>query len=818
MDLVGTLAILVDLTWTSKIFLNSSGADPGTLRAARLAKLGAKAGRLAKLTKIFRFMNLSAKKEVAPTSAISATMEVLLSQRVAILIMTIVIINPFLTPTITDFSGTGFLLTMDEVAATNTFTAQDWLTAVDKFGDFYLSQGEEGEGLSIVQPVWLKIRNISVADCPVDALSQSFDHAGDVDVVWDTGNNGDGDGVCRFDFQRKRGIIRAQNQRFASSRDHGKYSGGARCSASVPEFAYVCTRLERVDALFDNTNVAILESWLSLGAICVVVVLLVTFTATFHYAVADVVVKPISRIMSKLKKTVEKALRSVKQIDIAEEADDKTDDGDALMSGADDLEELVNKLARLVQKSLGNKHMQDLLAQTGRPLDANATAWLNSHYSFGSTHSSSFSTPAPLRPQLSNLQSKIVFLGSMKHASRLSTMATDLPVSESVVDSFEMDVLSLDGDQLFPIVRYMFDRAGMTYAFGIKPGLLASFINKVREGYLSKPSYHNWHHGCDVMHGVFMMLRLTEAREYLSKAEEFALFIAALAHDIGHLGVPNSFLVKTGHSLARMYNDTSPLENMHASVLSGILRDPSTNITMNLSEIQRDDCRRQILKCILSTDMVNHKEHVSDLAVFEEVHGDSIGQFLGNLGKQGRNETSSNINEMPECLRDPKNRLFLQETFLHAADLSNPLKKFSAYEKWVARITDEFCAQGDKEVELGMAVSPMCDRKNINIPSMQLGFIRFIILPFFSPMFKLFPRGLAPLGTNLHLNFQCYATKSIEEAPDQVELVTADAKNVETTLRESFGAHFRETAERSREGTGASSSESNTERCVGWVD
>jgi response regulator RpfG family c-di-GMP phosphodiesterase len=53
----------------------------------------------------------------------------------------------------------------------------------------------------------------------------------------------------------------------------------------------------------------------------------------------------------------------------------------------------------------------------------------------------------------------------------------------------------------------------------------------------------------------------------LSKVEVYAVLLAAVAHDVGHVGVNNAFLVKSGHALAVQYGEQSPLEKMHCAVL-----------------------------------------------------------------------------------------------------------------------------------------------------------------------------------------------------------------------------------------------------------
>ncbi len=66
---------------------------------------------------------------------------------------------------------------------------------------------------------------------------------------------------------------------------------------------------------------------------------------------------------------------------------------------------------------------------------------------------------------------------------------------------------------------------------------------------------------------------------------------------------------------------------------------------------------------------------------------------------------------------------------IHCADLAGLTKPLAVYHKWCARINEEFFCQGDKERELGMDISPMCDRNNATIEKSQIGFIDYIVHP-----------------------------------------------------------------------------------------
>lgn len=54
------------------------------------------------------------------------------------------------------------------------------------------------------------------------------------------------------------------------------------------------------------------------------------------------------------------------------------------------------------------------------------------------------------------------------------------------------------------------------------------------------------------------------------------------------------------------------------------------------------------------------------------------------------------------------------EAVLHSADISNPIKSFNVYSQWTDRIIEEFWNQGDKERELGMTLTYLCDKYTIN--------------------------------------------------------------------------------------------------------
>jgi len=58
---------------------------------------------------------------------------------------------------------------------------------------------------------------------------------------------------------------------------------------------------------------------------------------------------------------------------------------------------------------------------------------------------------------------------------------------------------------------------------------------------------------------------------------------------------------------------------------------------------------------------------------------------------------------------------------LHCADLSHPAKAWDLHNNWTDLLVEEFFRQGDRETQMQLPISPLCDRKNTMIAESQIG-------------------------------------------------------------------------------------------------
>ena len=77
---------------------------------------------------------------------------------------------------------------------------------------------------------------------------------------------------------------------------------------------------------------------------------------------------------------------------------------------------------------------------------------------------------------------------------------------------------------------------------------------------------------------------------------------------------------------------------------------------------------------------------------------------------------------------------------IHLADISNGSKPMDIYNKWVDKLFVEFFAQGDKEKEMGLPVSMLCDREKTTIPDTQVFFIGFFTMDLIKTISIAYPK------------------------------------------------------------------------------
>lgn len=195
----------------------------------------------------------------------------------------------------------------------------------------------------------------------------------------------------------------------------------------------------------------------------------------------------------------------------------------------------------------------------------------------------------------------------------------------------------------------------------------------------------------------------------------------------------------------------SVLENFHVAESFKLINSSDNyNIFSELSQEETKIMRKRIIECVLATDMSFHTKQYSYVKIKKESLSVSEGQ---------------NIEKLFDGL-DSVNMFATQQEFLnillHTADISNPTKPIEVYDKWVSRLMNEFWVQGDKEKELKIPISFLCDRATTSVNKSQLGFIDGIVYPLLTTIVDFFP-GLNFLLINCEQNKQIFKNRKNEE-------------------------------------------------------
>ncbi|XP_071335792.1 high affinity cGMP-specific 3',5'-cyclic phosphodiesterase 9A-like [Trachinotus anak] len=264
--------------------------------------------------------------------------------------------------------------------------------------------------------------------------------------------------------------------------------------------------------------------------------------------------------------------------------------------------------------------------------------------------------------------------------------------------------------EMLVLLQVMFTDLDFLTAFHIELEVLQNFLFEVYCHYNNIP-FHNFQHCFCVTQMMYGLIWLTDLRNKLGRIDLLIMLTSALCHDLDHPGYNNVYQINAQTDLALRYNDISPLENHHCAIAFGILSKPECNILKNLTSEQYKHIRGGMIKCILATDMARHNEILNKFKVIQPVF-----DFTN---------------------KDHKD--VLMKIMVKVSDISNEARPMAVAEPWLDCLLQEFFNQSDTEKLKGLPVTPFMDRDKVSKPSSQTSFIRFVLLPLFTELTKLFP-------------------------------------------------------------------------------
>ncbi|XP_063439437.1 high affinity cGMP-specific 3',5'-cyclic phosphodiesterase 9A-like isoform X3 [Mytilus trossulus] len=311
------------------------------------------------------------------------------------------------------------------------------------------------------------------------------------------------------------------------------------------------------------------------------------------------------------------------------------------------------------------------------------------------------------------------FYSSMSDETKIS-LKRDVPAYPKYTLSHEttdylkqptFDIWHWEPNEMLSLMEHMYHELGLVAEFSINPITLKRWILCVQENYRNNP-FHNFRHSFCVTQMMYGMINQCRLWDHMSRESLGILMTACVCHDLDHPGYNNTYQINARTELAIRYNDISPLENHHCAIAFKILSNPECNIFSNVDKDTFKRIRSGMTMLVLATDMARHGEIMDGFKEKLELGFD--------YSKKDHMDS-------------------LKMVLIKACDISNEVRPMEVSEPWVDCLLEEYFNQSDREKSEGLPVAPFMDRDKVTKPTAQIGFIKFVLIPMFETLSKLFP-------------------------------------------------------------------------------
>ncbi|XP_067848512.1 high affinity cGMP-specific 3',5'-cyclic phosphodiesterase 9A isoform X2 [Heptranchias perlo] len=287
-------------------------------------------------------------------------------------------------------------------------------------------------------------------------------------------------------------------------------------------------------------------------------------------------------------------------------------------------------------------------------------------------------------------------------------------LSQETIDALRkptFDAWQWEANEMLSCLEHMYHSLGLVKDFNINPITLKRWLLCIHDNYRNNP-FHNFRHCFCVTQMMYSMISLCNLQEKFTQVDILILMSAAVCHDLDHPGYNNTYQINARTELAVRYNDISPLENHHCAIAFQIYSQPECHIFANMDLDTFKQVRQGIINLILATDMARHGEIL-----------DCFKQKVDNFDFSNEEHVTS-----------------LKMVLIKCCDISNEVRPMEVAEPWVDCLLEEYFLQSDREKSEGLPVAPFMDREMVTKPTAQIGFIKFVLVPMFETVMKLFPQ------------------------------------------------------------------------------
>ncbi|TFK19742.1 HD-domain/PDEase-like protein [Coprinopsis marcescibilis] len=299
---------------------------------------------------------------------------------------------------------------------------------------------------------------------------------------------------------------------------------------------------------------------------------------------------------------------------------------------------------------------------------------------------------------------------------------------------------------------------GMESSIGVPLTRIASFLHHLRKIYRYENTYHNYEHALDVLQATQCYLvtaglvppitlllqpgKLWKSTrkpngksllDLLGLRDIFAIYIAAIGHDVGHPGFTNVFMKNAQTPLSMVFDGNSALEQLHCQLLLRVMRHHGLGALLD-DPVEGPQFRKLLLKTVLATDM--------------SVHDDFMQRFKDDLdGKQ-----SDSV-----LLR----KILVSQALIKNADISNPSRPFPVAQHWATALMQEWLAQAmlEEHYQLQHTVNP--SEKPLAVSKSQVYFISVFAKPLLDLTAKALP-DLDRYAKHIDMNLERWMTRRDE--------------------------------------------------------